>query len=121
VLFEDRQIPCCTETKFLGVHINENIKCINISHLSSKLNTSLYMIKSLMNMSAHVLRTMYFACVHIHLRYEVTLWGGDPESNKIFCLQKKEIRIIGRVGKHVSCRKIFKDLNILPLPCLYIS
>jgi hypothetical protein len=31
------------------------------------------------------------------------------------------IRIIGRVGKHVSCRKIFKDLNILPLPCLYIS
>ena len=26
VLFEDRKIPYCTETKFLGVHINENMK-----------------------------------------------------------------------------------------------
>ena len=94
----------------------------HINHLSSKLNTGLYMIKSLTNItSAHVLRAMYFACVHIHLRYGVTLWGCDPESNKIFRLQKKAIRIIGRVGKHISCRKTFKDLNILPLPCLYIS
>jgi len=80
VLFEDSVIPYNTETKFLGVHINENMKWItHISYLSSKLNTSLYMIKSLMNItSAHVLRIMYFACFHIHLRYGVTLWGGDP-------------------------------------------
>jgi hypothetical protein len=64
---------------------------------------------------------MYFACFHIHLRYGVTLWGGDPESKKISRLQKKAIRILGREGKHVSCRNIFKDLNILPLPFLYIS
>ena len=59
---------------------------------------------------------------HIHLRYGLTLWGGDPKSKKkIFRLQKKAIRILGRVGKHASCRNIFKDLNILTLPCLYIS
>ena len=72
-------------------------------------------------MSAPVLRIMYFACFHIHLRYGVTLWGGDPESKKSFHLQKKAIRILSRVGKHVSCKNIFKDLNILPLPCLCIS
>jgi hypothetical protein len=123
VLFEDGEIPYCTEIKFLGVHIKENMKWItHINHLSSKLNTGLYMIKSLTNIrSKHVLRTMYFACVHIHLRYGVTLWGGVPKSNKIFRLQKKVIRIRGRLVKHVSCRKIFKDLNILPLPCSYIS
>ena len=123
VLYEDRVIPYNTETEFLGVHINENMKWItHISYLSSKLNTSLYMIKSLTNItSAHFLRIMYFACFHIHLRYGVTLWGGDPKSNKIFRLKKKAIRILSRVGKHVSCRNVFKDLNILPLPCLYIS
>jgi len=71
--------------------------------------------------SAHVLRTMYFACFHVHLRYGVILWGDDTESKKIFRLQKKAVRIIGRVELHVSCRNLFKDLNILTLPCLYIS
>jgi hypothetical protein len=80
------------------------------------------MISSLKNvMSSYVLRIMYFACFHVHLRYGLTPWGGDHESIKIFRLQKKVIRMISKVGQHVSCRNLFKDLNILPLPCLYIS
>jgi len=51
----------------------------------------------------------------------VTLFGGDPESIRIFQLQKKVIRIISKMGQHASCRHLFKDLNILPLPCLCIS
>jgi hypothetical protein len=123
VLIEGRGIPYNTDTKFLCVYINENVKWINhIRYVSSKLNTCLYIISSLKNVtSAHVLRTMYFACFHIHLRYGVTLWGGDPESIKIFQLQKKVVRIIGKVGQHSSCRNLFTDLYILPLPCLYIS
>jgi hypothetical protein len=71
VLFEGRVIPYNTDTKFLGVYINESMKWIR--YLSSKLNTSLYMISSLKNaMSAHVLRTMYVAYFHVHLRYDVT-------------------------------------------------
>ena len=46
---------------------------------------------------------------------------GDSESKKIFRLQKKTVRMIGRVGQYISCRNLFKDLNILTLPCLYIS
>jgi len=115
--------PGTSDLNGTGKGLNENVKWItNIRHLSSKLNTSLYMIKELTSiMSAHVLRTMYFACFHVHLRYGVILWGGDIESKKIFRLQKKVVRIIGRLGQHVSCRNLFKDLNILTLPCLYIS
>ena len=95
---------------------------IYIKHLSSKLNTSYYMISSLKNVtSPHVLRTLYFACFHAHLRYGLTLWGGDPESKRIFRLQKKVLRIIGGTGRCTSCRNLFKTLNILHLPCLYIS
>jgi hypothetical protein len=91
-------------------------------YLSSKLNTNYYMISSLKNvMSQYVLRTMYFAFFQVHLRYGLTLWGGDPESIRIFRLEKKFLRIIGKAGRHASCRNLFKDLNILPLPCLYIS
>jgi len=53
----------------------------DIKYLSSEPNTSYYMISSLKNvMSPYVLRTIYFACFHAHLRYGLTLWGGDPES-----------------------------------------
>ena len=94
----------------------------HIKHLNSKLNTSYYMISSLKHVtSPYVLRTMYFACFHVHLRYGLTLWGGDPESIRIFRLQKKVLRIIGGMGRRASCRNLFKNLNILPLPCIYIS
>jgi hypothetical protein len=70
VLFEDRGIPYNTDTKFLGINISGNVKWINhIRYLRSKLNTSLYMISSLKHVtSTRVLKTMYFACFHIHLR-----------------------------------------------------
>jgi len=44
--------------------------------LSSKLNTSYYMISSLKNVTiSYVLRTMYFACFHVHLRYLKEDWS----------------------------------------------
>jgi len=109
VIFEGRDIPYSTETKFLGLYINENLKWnSHIKYLSSKLNTSYYMISSLKNvMSPCVLRTIYFACSHVHLRYGLTLWGGGPESLRIFQLQKKVIRIIGKAHRHASCRNLF--------------
>ena len=60
----------------------------HIKYLSSKLHTNCYMISSLENvMSPYVLVTIYFACFHVHLRYGLNLWGGDPESIRIFRLQ----------------------------------
>ena len=69
----------------------------HIKYLSSKLSTSYYMINSLKNVtSPYILRTMYFACFHVHLRYGLILWVGDPESIRIFRLQKKVIWLIGK-------------------------
>jgi hypothetical protein len=79
VIFEGRDIPYNNETKFLGTYINEDMKWNNhIKYLSSKLNINYCVISSLKNvMSSYLLRTMYFACFHVHLRYGLTLWGGD--------------------------------------------
>ena len=65
----------------------------HIKYLSSKLNTSYYMISSLKNvMSTNVLRTIYIACFHVHWRYGLTLWGGNPQSIRIFQLQKESYK-----------------------------
>ena len=46
--------------------------------------------------------------------------GETPCSDSIFKLQKKVIRIIMKVDNTVSCRELFKKLNILPLHSQYI-
>jgi hypothetical protein len=45
-------------------------------------------------------------------------WGN--ESNNIFKLQKKVLRLISGVSNCMSCRGIFKDYNIVILSSLYI-
>jgi hypothetical protein len=45
-IFEGRDIPYDTETKFLGIYVNKNMKWNNhTKYLSSKLNRSYYMTK----------------------------------------------------------------------------
>jgi hypothetical protein len=99
-LSQGREILYNTKTKFLGIHITENMIWNNhIKYLSSKLNMSYYMISSLKNVtSPYFLRTTYFACFYVHLRFGLTLWGGDPETIIISRLQKEVLRIISKAG-----------------------
>jgi hypothetical protein len=62
--------------------------------------------------SPQVIRSIFFAYSHAHLKYGLVFWGGDSKSKTIFKLQKRV--------KLSSCRQLFKDLNPLPLPCMYI-
>ena len=123
VSFNARILPVSVVTKFLGTYIRENLKWNDhFDSLKSKLNTGYYLINQLQKItSLHVVRTMYYACFHSHLKYGITLWGGDSKSRKIFILQKKVIRIMCKVDQHTSCRNLFRTLGLLPLPCLYIS
>jgi hypothetical protein len=60
---------------------------------------------------------MYFACFHVHLRYGLTLWGGDPESIKIFRLQTKAVRVIGKVDLTAA---VITEHNLYPVSMLMI-
>jgi hypothetical protein len=89
----------------------------HIKSLSSKLNEACYMIKPLKDATSPlVIRSIYFAYFHTYLKYGLIFWGGDSKSKTFFMLQKRVIRIISRGNRLSSCRQIFKDLNLLPLP-----
>jgi len=48
------------------------------------------------------------------------VWGYFSESIKIFRLQKKIIRIMMGCRSSDSCRKLFFNLELFPLPSQYI-
>jgi hypothetical protein len=66
------------------------------------------------------MKSIYYAHFHALLRYGIIFWGRYNEGNNIFKLQKRVIHIISGVNKHMSCRQMFRDYNILTVVCLYI-
>lgn len=109
-------------TKFLGIWIQENMKwTTQIMKLSSKLNKSSYLIRILSGCtSLKVRKATYFGYFHSIMQYGIIFWGNSTESITLFRIQKRTIRAMVRSDMLDSCKPIFKKLNIMPLPCVYI-
>jgi len=122
ISYKDNPINITSCTNFLGLTLDSTLSWkTHIDQLSLKLNTACYVIRSLKSViSTRNLRTNYFSHVHSIIAYGIILWGNLSHSNNIFKLQKRAIRIIMNVDNRVSCRELFKTLNILPLQSQYI-
>ena len=121
IIFKGMDIKYKCETEFLGLYLTEDIKWdVHIQNLSYKLNRSYVMLSLKCKTSVNILRSMYFANFHLHLRYGILFCGDDGESKQIFKLHKKVMRLISNVGRDTSCRVLFKTLIILPFPCMFI-
>ena len=72
------------------------------------------------HVSLEVLRIIYFSSVHSVIAYGIIFWGNSHSSTTIFKIQKRIIRIINNSGRRDSCRKLFKEFQILPLASQYI-
>jgi len=62
----------------------------------------------------------YFAYFDSIASYGIILWGNSSYSRKIFTLRKRIIRIMMGTHPRTSGRKLFKKLEILTVPSLYI-
>jgi hypothetical protein len=63
---------------------------------------------------------LYFSYVHSFISYGIIFWGISENGIKIFRLQKKILRIMTTSKKMESCRKLFKEMEILPFSSKYI-
>ena len=59
------------------------------------------------------LRTIYYTHVHSILSCGIIFWGSSPNVKKLLILQKKTVRIITNTGVRKSCRKAFKNMEIM--------
>jgi hypothetical protein len=76
-------------------------------HVCNMLNKNYYVIQSLKTVtSINTLISAYFANFHSHMRYGILFWRGDPQSTKVFKIQKKIVRLICNVNRKTSCREL---------------
>lgn len=110
------------EHKFLGVKIDDNLNWKkHIQYLVNKTNSFRFAFRVLVeNVSFQTCKIVYFAYIESIFRYGITVWGSSTDFNRLFISQKSIIRTICKVSFRYKCRQLFKNLNILTLPSLFI-
>lgn len=122
VNINNKSIPQNHSIKFLGLYLDARLTWDNqIDYLSKKLATQCFVIWQLRNkVGLDILKSYYYAYVHSSINYGIMCWGNSARSNEILTIQKKIIRTILFKSRTTSCRELFKKLNLLTVPSLYI-
>ena len=93
-----KNIKQVTETKFLGVIIDENLTWLpHVKYLENKLMSCIGIINRIRDcIPPTMYKSIYHTLFESHLSYGLTVWGGIPESRlkSLFILQKQCIRIL---------------------------
>jgi hypothetical protein len=117
----DKQVSNITNTKFLGLFINDVLSWkTHIEYIMPKLISACYAMKSVkLYVSQNTLKIVYYSYFHSRVSYRLLFWGHSSDSVRIFRLQKNIIRIMLGCRSRDSCRNLFMKLQILPLPSQY--
>ena len=93
----------------------------NIRYITPKLSSACYTMSSIKPfISPNTLETIYYSYFNTIINYGLPFWGNSSHSIKIFRMQKRIIRITTGCNSMVSCRNLFRRLEILPLVSQYI-
>jgi len=120
--FNNNLITNSSYTKFLGVTMDNTLSWNNhIDLLKIKLSTASYIIINPRTyMSAASLEMIYYAFFHSATSYGIIFWGNSSRSSTLLSMQNKAIRITEGRGNRVSCRSVFKKLQIFSLTSQYM-
>ena len=61
-----------------------------------------------------------FAYFHSVLKYRIILGGNSACTVRYLCCKKRIVKIKTAIGCRSTCRRLFKKLDTLPIPCQYL-
>ena len=116
----DEIIERVTSFNFLGLMLSANLSWdVHTGHISRKVSRAIGVIKSLKYaFPIETLITIYNTLLLCHFNYCLTVWGSNTD--KLFRLQKKAIRIISNNSYLTHTDPIFKRLGLLKINDIYI-
>ncbi len=112
-----------TSTKFLGMHIDENLTWKqHITEINKKVSRALFSIKQVKHvLPPESLRTLYFALIHSHFSYGIIAWGNADRKiiNRATILQKRAIRVIHNAPYNSHTEPKFRKSGILKIDDIF--
>jgi hypothetical protein len=118
---KEKYIEDSVNTNFLGLQLDNHINWKNhIEEMIPNLST-FYANRLMVHISnINTLKSIYYTYLHSIIKYGIIVWGNSFKSGKIFSLEKKIVRNIAGAKSRSSCKILFEQLEILPVPCQYI-
>jgi hypothetical protein len=106
---------------FLGLPIDNNLNWkTHIEKMITKLSGARYTIRLIVHISnINTLQSIYYAYFHSAIKYVRLVWCNSSNSEKIFTLQKKIIRIMAGTQIRTSCRSLFKQFETCSMPIFH--
>jgi hypothetical protein len=116
----DKEVKEATNIKFLGLEIDNHLSWnTHTEQIIPRMSSACYTIRSMFHFSnMDTLKMIYFAYFHSILKYGIMFW--DNHTDRVFRLQKKVVRNMAGAKSKISCKPLFKTLEILTLPSQYI-
>jgi hypothetical protein len=85
-----------------------------------KLSAAYYAVMMMFHIcNIDTLQMIYFVYFHSVIKYEI-FWGEILQIDRVFTSLKRMIKIRGDMRSKSLCRRLFKELDTLPVPCQYI-
>lgn len=122
ISLDGKLLDLVPSTVFLGITVDSKLQWgPHIQALASKLSSAAYAVRRIRQLTdIATARLVYFAYFHSIMSYGILLWGSAADVETIFILQKRAVRAIYNLGSRDSLRELFKKINILTLPSVYI-
>jgi len=120
--YKEKYILETVNTEFLGLQIDNHINCKNhIEEMIHNLSASYYAIRLMVHISdINTMKSIYCAYFHSIVKYGIIFGGNSSNSGNIFTFQKKLSELWLVHNPELHCRSLFKQPEILPVPCQYI-
>ncbi|KAG7296652.1 hypothetical protein JYU34_000923 [Plutella xylostella] len=122
IILDGNKLDLVNDTVFLGMTIDSKLQWgPHIEKLSGRLSSAAFAVRKIRQLTdVETARLVYFSYFHSLLSYGILLWGRAADIETIFVLQKRAIRSIYKLGSRDSLRELFKEINILTVPCQFI-
>ena len=122
---EGQTIERVTQTKFLGVIIDEKLTWRNhVNYMSTKIANSIrILIKARFCLSKETLVSLYYTFIYPYLTYCNSVRGDSflCNLNRLYVLQKKVVRIISHANWKAHTEPLFKELKYFQLKILIFT
>lgn len=123
ICIDGNDIGQVTNTKFLGIYLDELMKWeVHTKYVAKKVSSGLYALNSLkFTMPSCILKTLYYGLIHPHLTYGCLLWGNTYKKylHRIEILQKKAIRTVSHAKYNAASSILFKGNAVLRFQDIY--
>ena len=119
VILDNTSVQIVNTFNFLGINLNKNMRWdFHVNNISNKISRAIGIINQMKKiLPFNIILILYKTLILPHINYCLLCWGY--QSDNIFRLQKKIVRIITHSKYYAHTDPLFKELGLLKVKDLF--